>query len=166
MVWTNFVIPDYVADPDTDEAQTRAALWSLDFFESIRRACDRVDATTGCWIWQEGKKYPQLTGGMRLHRLVAQVRFGDIGRQHVHHMCGDATCVNPAHLQLVTREENTAEMLARHDYEDFIIELLERIRHYNPDDPILRRAMPGKVGERWEQAKTSDGRLDSTSATR
>ena len=129
-------------DIDKAEALATATL------TSIKNSCDRIDETTGCWIWEEGKKYPQLTHGARLHRIVAALKYGELGQQHVHHECGNACCVNPEHLQLVTRSQNTAEMLARQDYERFIVKLLHRVKDYNPNDPVLYGALPGTVSER------------------
>ena len=138
---TNMVSPwmkDALADNDFERFLKMREEW----FETLHRACLRD--VGDCWIWN-GKPYPQLTGGIRLHRLVATILFGDISGQSVHHKCGNNTCVNPDHIQLVSRADNTAEMLARHDYERFIVRCLKVIKFYNPNDPILRSALPGNV---------------------
>lgn len=142
--------------PDVKEVQ---ALWDAGEIEKaeyvaqttfcgIKKACDRIDPETGCWIWREGVKYPQLTHGARVHRVVAAIRYGELGTQQVHHTCANPCCVNPEHLQVVTREQNVGEMRARVDYEKFIVVLLKKIKGYNPDDPVLKGAMPGNVSER------------------
>lgn len=114
------------------------------WFDTLRETCESIDPNTGCWIWN-GRPYPQLTHGPRLHRIVAMVNFGDITGQHVHHVCANKACINPDHLQLVTRSENSAEMMARRDYERFIERCLDRIEEYNPADSILSETMPGAV---------------------
>lgn len=138
---THFVDPALINALADDDINRYAAL-AADWFQMLRRACCRIEGD--CWIWN-GKNYPQATGGMRMHRLVATVMYGDITGQSVHHKCANKACINPSHLQLVTRAENSAEMLARRDYERFIERCLDRIEEYNPRDPILSEAMPGAV---------------------
>ena len=138
---THFVDPALINALADDDINRYAAL-AADWFQMLRRACCRIEGE--CWIWN-GKNYPQATGGMRMHRLVATVMYGDITGQSVHHKCANKACINPDHLQLVTRAENSAEMLARRDYERFIERCLDRIESYNPNDPILSEAMPGAV---------------------
>lgn len=139
---TNLLDPSLV-EAFVDHDASRFIQLRSAWYESLRHACKEINSH-GCWIWN-GKRYPQTTGGGRLHRIVATMKFGDIGRQTVHHVCGDSRCVNPAHLQLVTRAENSAEMLARKDYERFIEKCLDRIACYNPSDPLLFEALPGAV---------------------
>ena len=138
---THFVDPAMINALANDDAEQYVRLCEQ-WFELMKKACCRVDGT--CWIWN-GRNYPQATGGVRMHRLVATVKFGDITGQHVHHVCANKACINPDHLQLVTRSENSAEMMARRDYERFIERCLDRIEEYNPRDTILSEAMPGAV---------------------
>ena len=63
----------------------------------------QVDAATGCWVWQRsvrGDGYGQLwlVGDRRplAHRYGLQLD----------HLCRNRGCVNPAHLEPVTRKEN------------------------------------------------------------
>lgn len=68
-------------------------------------------------------------------------------------MCGNACCVNPEHLQLVTRSQNVAEMMQRTNYEKFIVMLLEKVKEYNPKDDVFTLAMPGNVAERMHRKR-------------
>ncbi|MFI6684950.1 HNH endonuclease signature motif containing protein [Streptomyces sp. NPDC050485] len=51
--------------------------------------------------------------------LVQELGPGDV----VHHKCGNRACIKPDHLQCVTAQENTAEMLERNFYRKRIEEL-------------------------------------------
>jgi hypothetical protein len=46
---------------------------------------------------------------------------------HIHHICANARCINPEHLQRASAAENTLEMMARRDYEAEIARLQLRI---------------------------------------
>lgn len=81
---------------------------------------DSTVTTTGCWEWQrrlDRSGYPAARLGSRdlyVHRLALEARLGKpLGKQPAHHMCANAKCVNPDHLQPVSHRENSAEMLAR-----------------------------------------------------
>ena len=58
-----------------------------------------------------------------LHRASYKVYNGQIFHDMtVHHTCANRACFNPDHLQQVTQEENTAEMLERHEFQTTIAE--------------------------------------------
>lgn len=72
-----------------------------------------VDPDTGCWLWKASlgtKGYGQLYVNSRpigAHRASYIAHVGPIpDGLHVDHICGRKTCVNPAHLQAITAEEN------------------------------------------------------------
>jgi len=74
----------------------------------------RVDLESGCWLWQAaigddgcGRAWvPGGTGGMA-HRVVYELLAGEIPPGlHLDHACGMRPCVNPAHLEPVTWQEN------------------------------------------------------------
>jgi hypothetical protein len=59
-----------------------------------------------------------------VHRLVYTLHYGDdITGSVIHHICGNAACINPEHLQKAQAAENTLEMLSRRDYEAEIAQL-------------------------------------------
>jgi hypothetical protein len=67
-----------------------------------------------CWVWQKkpdakGYGYIRQRGQiMKAHRLALVLKLGrDIRPGLVtNHLCGNRTCVNPAHLQEATHREN------------------------------------------------------------
>lgn len=72
-----------------------------------------INAETGCWVWNK-----PLKGGyglvrwkgrrLKAHRLVYELNKGDIPiGLDLDHLCRNPACVNPDHLEPVTKKENT-----------------------------------------------------------
>lgn len=67
----------------------------------------------GCWVWTGGR-YPNNYGRMRVsnvsvrvHRVAYELLIGKIPRGlEPDHLCRNRLCVNPSHLEPVTRKEN------------------------------------------------------------
>lgn len=88
-------------------------------------ALDRIDAKTvhnsdGCHEWTGGvnsRGYGKIQIDRRtqlVHRLVYAHRVGSIPTDlTIDHLCRNKRCVNPAHLEVVTRAENTRRGLTR-----------------------------------------------------
>lgn len=83
-----------------------------------RPAADRfwvmVEKTETCWLWM-GAKQPEGYGRFGAgpgksplaHRFAYELLVGPIADgMTIDHLCRNTSCVNPAHMEPVTREEN------------------------------------------------------------
>lgn len=120
------------------EVIEREIRWSQAYY-ATRRFCDRacehahrpaiasdytVDSA-GCWIWQGhidkngyGRAYdPTLPKGRRTgwaHRVSYQFHRGEIPAGYeLDHTCEVTACINPDHLDPVTRDEHVARTIKR-----------------------------------------------------
>lgn len=75
------------------------------------------DGPDGCWVWTgcvttDGYGRYGNRGGT--HRVSYELMVGPIARSmEIDHLCYNPPCVNPDHLEQVTREENTRRRAAR-----------------------------------------------------
>lgn len=74
------------------------------------------DPASGCWVWQlrlnrkgYGSKHCPRTGRSRMAHRVYWERAHDATLDestHLHHLCGNPSCVNPSHLEPVSPGEH------------------------------------------------------------
>lgn len=100
---------------------------SKDWSNLIKTVKERsVLQEDGCWVWEttDVKGYP-FSSNLRVHRVVLEAKEGGVplGVDQAHHVCANASCVNPDHLQRVSVQENLAEMNQRNYYIRRIAEL-------------------------------------------
>jgi hypothetical protein len=74
----------------------------------------QVDLSGDCWLWvgtKQTKGYGQFWfngRGVLAHRWLHEEMYGPISDDMtVDHTCGTKTCVNPAHMEIVSRAENS-----------------------------------------------------------
>lgn len=85
----------------------------------IDRALRFVDKTDGCWLWTGARKaggYGQIKVGEQsrlAHRALYELLVGPIPEGlELDHLCRVRECVNPEHLEPVTRRENVLRGVA------------------------------------------------------
>lgn len=90
--------------------------------EDIARFWEKVDKSNECWTWTAAT-FANGYGSMcfhgksvRAHRFAYALAYGECpaGLQ-IDHICHNRQCVNPAHLQLVTNQQNSENRGARKD---------------------------------------------------
>lgn len=91
--------------------------WDMIPEQVIDRFWSKVDATGPCWEWTKTKTrtgYGSWTVGSfpnkktyATHRLSWEILVGDIpAGMELDHLCRVRHCLNPDHLEVVTRSEN------------------------------------------------------------
>jgi hypothetical protein len=80
-----------------------------------------VETDTGCLVWQgriDANGYSRI-GGNWGHRAVYVIEVGPIPDKHdLDHTCTNPPCVNPAHLEPVTRAEHIRRTMQRAGADD------------------------------------------------
>jgi len=104
----------------------------MDALES--RFLQYVNKNDDCWLWtghvdKSGYGHFRMDNAThRSHRVAYILWIGEVpDGTVVHHKCAQKNCVRPDHLQVVTPQENTAEMLERKHYLARIKELEQKL---------------------------------------
>ena len=79
-----------------------------------------IDADTGCWVWNRARNvhgYGAIgidNKVKRAHRVAWQAYVGDIpDGMAVLHRCDNPPCINPDHLYLGTKADNSLDMVRK-----------------------------------------------------
>lgn len=85
------------------------------------RFWSKVDKTSGCWLWTgavTGSGYGSGSAGGKAvlaHRWAYELMVGPIPEGlEIDHLCRVTLCVNPAHLEPVTHDENVRRAMVTH----------------------------------------------------
>jgi hypothetical protein len=101
--------PAATAKPAVGELVEAAPAWAIRFWEKVQRSLG------GCWLWTAsvgshgyGQFTPDGRGSQKLaHRIAYELLVGPIvPRMTLDHLCRCRRCVNPAHLEVVSLDEN------------------------------------------------------------
>ena len=82
--------------------------WTLEKLKQM----STINEDTGCQIWEGPRLIKSKNRNWSPHGLALYLTTGKHVNQempHVRHLCGNATCVNPEHLQLGTAMENAMD---------------------------------------------------------
>jgi len=114
---------------------------------AIERLLEKVnfDLRTGCWIYPMREVrggYCRISIGSRevyAHRLAYEHFCDPISDGfEIHHICGNPRCVNPSHLELVTRYDHTHRSFYSNASKQFC-----RNGHQLSSDNVYRRPSTG-----------------------
>lgn len=131
-------------------SRLRAAWEDGDLADWVDALREKVDADAqGCMVWLGrvgAAGYPSAKIGKRtvlVHRMSLEKKLGrGLGSESAHHICANARCVNPEHLQPISMRENIAEMMQRNYFIKRIAELEAEVARLNPSSPLLAETMP------------------------
>lgn len=124
---------------------------------------DKAPGNDGCWIWTAsvstfGYALLWVDGkSRRAHRVAYEYFVGPVPVDlELDHLCRNRRCVNPAHLEPVTRAENTRRS-------DVALGIRSAATHckygheFTPENTASRRQCNGSVGRRcrkcWNRSR-------------
>ena len=93
----------------------------LSHTERLQRFESKIRVTPYCWVWDGSINNCGYGQGARVwadetvaHRTAYRVYKGDLPKDlQVDHLCSTRNCVNPEHLEAVTKRENARRMVER-----------------------------------------------------
>lgn len=74
---------------------------------------------SGCWEWQgyrDKDGYAILTYNkkpLKLHRVIYELVYGDLGGLHALHSCDNPPCLRPTHIFSGTNADNTQDKISK-----------------------------------------------------
>lgn len=120
-----------------------------------QRIQKKINVTPDCWIWtaarsNNGYGVVQGLSGRKLthaHRLVFEILAGPIpDGLHIDHLCLNKSCVNPGHLEPVTKAENSRRAVKiGHDHANAPTMCRKGLHDWSKISPIIRRSSDGTI---------------------
>ena len=128
----------------------------------------KVNKGPGCWEWlnsKDGCGYGMFSyngSSMRAHRWSYEALVGPIppGMQ-LDHLCRNPSCVNPSHLEPVTRDENLARGWGRRVKSGWVDHCINghpysaENTYTNPKGALVCRTCSAASRRRYEQRKAA-----------
>jgi hypothetical protein len=94
-----------------------------------------IDPTNQCWIWSKtqgnggyGLYFPRKGSSISAHRYVYELHKGPIpDGLELDHLCKNRLCVNPEHLEAVTRTVNVRRSACTKLTPEIVIEIKQKL---------------------------------------
>ena len=146
-----------MTDPRRDPVAARAAaLGRWGERSLIERWLDKIVLDrSGCWLWTgatDGHGYGQINVGgrpVKAYRLAYELLVGPIPAGfHIDHLCRVRLCVNAAHLEPVTVDENNRRSREAVGHHNALKAHCPRGHPYDERNTRIGRTACGGVG-RW-----------------
>jgi hypothetical protein len=112
-----------------------------------------VEPNTGCWLWLRAANTQEygnlhLDGSYALaHRALYELTFGQIPEgMVVMHKCDTPCCVNPDHLMIGTKADNSRDMAQKGRWRNRAKLTIDQVREIRGAEGLLHREIAERFG--------------------